>query len=304
MSISLSSHAMDLDLKTAIQFAHIARTHSFSRSAVELGVSQPWLSTRIRQLEERLGCSLFERTTRRIRLTPEGEQLLPAAEALAAGAAEFEAVAQGLRDHPRARLRIGTPPYGFMFPQRAELVERFASHTQAIVELDVGWTHRLIDRLQRHELDAAFVIEPFDPSGLEVLPIATLQFVIMMRRDDRLAVKRSLRPADLAGRRIGAFTRDLNPGVFDMFYPPLIRAGATVVELPEVRRALLTTDDRQDTLVLGAFQAAPVTAGPDGSGLVKLPLRDAPTLKFLLIRRSRANSRTCLRFWDMARSSP
>ncbi len=293
---------MDLDLKTAIQFAHIARTRSFSRSAAELGVSQPWLSTRIRQLEERLGCSLFERTTRRIRLTPEGDQLLPAAEALAASAAELGTVARGLRDHPRARLRIGTPPYGFMFPQRIELVERFAARTQAIVELDIGWTHRLIDRLQRRELDAAFVIEPFDMSGLEVLPVATMAFVIIMRSDDRLANRRSVRPADLAGRTIGAFTRDLNPGVFDMYYPPLVAAGATVVELPEVRRALLTADDRQDALMLGSLQVAPVAAGPDGAGLIRMPLRDAPTLKFLLVRRSKANTRTCQSFWDMARA--
>ncbi|HEX2891488.1 LysR family transcriptional regulator [Vineibacter terrae] len=293
---------MDFDLKTAIQFAHIARTRSFSRSAAELRVSQPWLSTRIRQLEERLGCNLFERTTRRIRLTPEGDQLLAAAEALAASATEFEMVARGLRDHPRARLRIGTPPYGFMFPQRIELVESFASRTQTIVELDIGWTHRLIERLQRSELDAAFVIEPFDTSGLEILPVATMAFMIIARSDDRLANRRSLRPADLAGRRIGAFTRDLNPGVFDMYYPPLVAAGAAVVELPEVRRALLMADDQRDALVLGSLQAAPVTAGPDGTGLVRLPLRDAPTLNFLLVRRSKANSRTCQRFWDMART--
>ena len=73
---------MNLDLKAVIFFAHIARTRSFSRSAAELGVAQPWLSARIRRLEARLGCSLFERTTRSVKLTAEGDRLLGAAEML------------------------------------------------------------------------------------------------------------------------------------------------------------------------------------------------------------------------------
>ena len=58
-------------------FLSVARLGSFTKSALELHVSQPALTVQIRQLEEWLGVRLFDRNKRHVALTPAGRDLLP-----------------------------------------------------------------------------------------------------------------------------------------------------------------------------------------------------------------------------------
>ena len=57
-------------------FVAVATHRSFRKASTQMNLSQPALSAHIRDLEEGLGCSLFHRTTRSVRLTSEGERLL------------------------------------------------------------------------------------------------------------------------------------------------------------------------------------------------------------------------------------
>ncbi|MEV4068036.1 LysR family transcriptional regulator, partial [Nonomuraea dietziae] len=57
----------------------VAETSNFTRAAERCMVVQSALSHQIARLERELGARLFERTSRRVRLTPEGEAFLPAA---------------------------------------------------------------------------------------------------------------------------------------------------------------------------------------------------------------------------------
>lgn len=74
----------DLDLRTLRYFVAVAEELNFTRAAARLFVAQQAVSRDIRQLERRLGTPLFERTTRRVTLTPEGERLLVRARELVA----------------------------------------------------------------------------------------------------------------------------------------------------------------------------------------------------------------------------
>src|SRR5512138_369834 len=60
-------------------FVAVAQTWSFARACERMHLSQPALSLAIRSLEQELGGRLFSRTTRQVRLTPEGADLLPQA---------------------------------------------------------------------------------------------------------------------------------------------------------------------------------------------------------------------------------
>ncbi|MFG1378776.1 LysR family transcriptional regulator [Xanthobacter autotrophicus] len=293
---------MDIDLKAAIQFAHLARVRSFSRCAAELGVSQPWLSARIARLEERLGCKLFHRTTRQMELTAEGERLLAVAEVLANSAAAFEMVARDLRGHAGGRLKIGSPPYASHINQRVQLIEHFAAATRAGVELDIGWSRNLIDRLRRGELDAAFLVEPLDGRGLELLPFCIMQLVIVVKASDRLTTLPAVRPADLAGRGVGVFTRTLNPKLFDELFTPLATAGARIIELPELNFRALMSDQAAEPSVLASMGASPAALGRTGNGLSVMPLLGVPKVKLTLARRKGTNSAACQRFWKMAQT--
>ena len=63
-------------------FVTVARELNFTRAAEKLRVAQPALSRQVRQLEEELGVRLFERTKRRVELTPSGAAFLTEAEAI------------------------------------------------------------------------------------------------------------------------------------------------------------------------------------------------------------------------------
>jgi DNA-binding transcriptional LysR family regulator len=100
----------DLDLRDLEAFVAVARTRNFRRAALESRVSVSGLSQRLRDMEERLGVRLVNRTTRSVALTEAGEMLLArVAPAMSDVNAALDEV-RGLRGVPSGRLRINAPP--------------------------------------------------------------------------------------------------------------------------------------------------------------------------------------------------
>src|SRR4051812_45659346 len=98
---------VDLDTRLLRAFVAVAEELNFTRAAERLVLAQQALSAQVRQLETRMGARLFERTTRRVRLTQEGELFLPHARAV------LDALDAGVRGLDAARrvagatLRVG-----------------------------------------------------------------------------------------------------------------------------------------------------------------------------------------------------
>jgi DNA-binding transcriptional LysR family regulator len=100
----------DLDLRDLEAFIAVARMRNFRRAAAESRVSVSSLSQRLRDMEERLGVRLLNRTTRSVALTEAGELLLArVAPAMSDVTQALDAV-RGLRGVPSGRLRINAPP--------------------------------------------------------------------------------------------------------------------------------------------------------------------------------------------------
>ena len=68
--------ALILELRNLITFIHVAELGSFTKAAEQLGYSQPSVSFQIKQLEDELGCLLFERINHTITLTEQGYELV------------------------------------------------------------------------------------------------------------------------------------------------------------------------------------------------------------------------------------
>ena len=83
-----------MELRNIKTFARIAEVGSFTRVATELGYTQSAVTMQVKQLERELGCVLFERLSRSVRLTPEGERLLPVANRMLQAADEASRIAQ------------------------------------------------------------------------------------------------------------------------------------------------------------------------------------------------------------------
>lgn len=93
----------EFDLNSLQLVQALAQTGSFTSAADKLGCSKTRISLQIRQLEQQLGVALFHRTTRQVRLTSEGqqlmEQLMPHYQALQQGLADLQQGQDELRGH-------------------------------------------------------------------------------------------------------------------------------------------------------------------------------------------------------------
>lgn len=118
-------------------FAAIAERRSFAKAAVALGVSPSTLSQTIRDLEERLGVRLLNRTTRSVAPTEAGERLL---ERLRPLLADFDAVidtVRAFRDKPAGVIRLTVPPPAASFILAPALQRFFASYPDIKLEISV-----------------------------------------------------------------------------------------------------------------------------------------------------------------------
>jgi len=93
------------DLKV---FCCVARRSSFVAAAHELGMSPAYVSKRITSLEEQLGVTLFHRTTRRVRISDQGELAFAWARKILVDVADMSAEIAQSRSEPAGPLRIST----------------------------------------------------------------------------------------------------------------------------------------------------------------------------------------------------
>ncbi len=143
-------------------FAVVARCLSFSRAAVELGMSQPAVSQAVARLERAFGLRLFERTSREVQLSDAGKLLLPYAEALLDQAAAFSAEAARLAVPSGRTIRLAYCP--MVGSLAARVARRFARRSPGVeVELQTaGWSTATAE-LARGTAPVAIMSTPFPP---------------------------------------------------------------------------------------------------------------------------------------------
>ncbi len=147
---------MIFDLNDLRIFSAVAEEASISKAAEKLNYVQSNVTTRIRQLEDRLGVSLFNRQSRGVSLTSAGRQLQDYAIRILALAAEAERAVQE-REAPAGTLSIGS----METTAAIRLPELLANYHQSFpdVELQVvtGTSEELLARVIAYKLDAALV---------------------------------------------------------------------------------------------------------------------------------------------------
>ncbi|WP_280201801.1 LysR family transcriptional regulator, partial [Nocardia cyriacigeorgica] len=135
----------------------VAETNSFTRAAERCLVVQSALSHQIARLERELGARLFDRTSRRVRLTPAGVAFLPAArqclEAAERAAAEVAAAVGEIR----GRLAVGLIPSVAAVDVPAALREFRSRYPHVRINLRVGASEGLAERVEQGALDVAFL---------------------------------------------------------------------------------------------------------------------------------------------------
>jgi LysR family hydrogen peroxide-inducible transcriptional activator len=146
----------------------VADTSNFSRAAEISFVTQPTLSAGIKELEDRLGVQLIERTRRSVMLTPLGEQIVIRARALLLDAKEIEELARAHQNPEEGDLRLGAiPTIGpYLIPQALPLIR--AQFPGLRLYLREEMTESLIEGLNAGRLDLILIALPFDTGSLEI----------------------------------------------------------------------------------------------------------------------------------------
>lgn len=96
-------------LQQLIAFAETAKLGNFAQASRHLGVAPSTLAKSVARLEEGLGVKLFHRTTRQVRLTPDGERLFERCQRVLAEVDELQAAAAGTRSMVSGLLKIDAP---------------------------------------------------------------------------------------------------------------------------------------------------------------------------------------------------
>lgn len=98
-----------MDFAELRDFVAVARAGSFAAAATATGVPRSTLSKRVQTLEASLELRLIERSTRKLRLTQDGELLLERAARLIAETDDLERLMRDSNEEPRGRLRVSVP---------------------------------------------------------------------------------------------------------------------------------------------------------------------------------------------------
>jgi DNA-binding transcriptional LysR family regulator len=176
----------NIDLVGLEIFKTVVEQGGISRAARRLHRVQSNVTTRVKQLEDRLGTKLFLRQKGRLRLSSQGRVLLGYADQLLRLSSEAEAA---LRDgRPAGTLRLGAleSTAATRLPPLLSGFHRACPDVR--LELSTGTSGALVAKVIGHEVDAAFVAEPFTSTDLEVQPAFTEELVLITpKRGRRIA---------------------------------------------------------------------------------------------------------------------
>lgn len=255
-----------VNLKLLQAFLIVAETGSFRDTAIRIHRSQSAVSAQIRQLEDQLGVTLFNRTTRRVELTPEGQELLASARRA------LREIEQGLRfiqeaaDLRRGRVSLACSPTVAAGHMPRILSEFEREYPRISVSLREVSSPAMYECLRQREVDfgvgpvtdapdltsevlladAFFAVVPktLMPAPLDTIPLAELARLPVLLLQSGTAMRRAI---DAALERSGLAIQAKYESVHVETLAAMAEAGLGVAILPETA---LSRAPRQTTHVV------------------------------------------------------
>lgn len=188
-----------MELRVLRYFLAVAREGTITRAAERLFVTQPTLSKQLKELEDELGCRLFERGTRTVTLTEEGRILRARAEEIL-GLAERARAELAAREALGGELSIaaGECPAMRLVARAAKTLR--AGHPAIRLNLHSGNAEDVAERLANGLADFGMLIEPVELSRYAFLRLPWRgEWGLVLPKGHPLAAKAAVGPEDLRG---------------------------------------------------------------------------------------------------------
>lgn len=209
---------------------------SLVEAAERVFLTQSALSHQLKDLETRLGCTLFIRKTRPVRFTTAGRRLLRLADEVLPLAHGAEQDLQRLAGGQAGRIFMAIECHS-CFEWLLPAINRYRE-AWSDVELDIasGFHFAPLPALARGDLDLVITADPIEDQGLAYLPLFSYEAQLAVARDHPMAAKPWVEPEDLADQTLICYPVDRER--LDIFKNFLDPAG---VEPARIRNAELTT---------------------------------------------------------------
>ena len=188
-----------MDIRSMQYFLAVIREGTISAAAESLHVAQPSLSRQMKDLEEELGVTLFERGNRKITLTEEGQVLRRRAEELVRLMQLTQEEIAQVKHRLTGFIRIGageSQAFRYFAETAAMLLKE---HPDVQLHITSGDTQDLMDELDNGLIDFALIFSEYDHERFRSIQLpAADRFGVLMRRDHPLALKAEIRLTELA----------------------------------------------------------------------------------------------------------
>lgn len=286
-----------MNMTHLLAFHRVASAGSFSLAARVSGISQPTLSTQVRSLEQTTGIELFRREGRRIRLTPAGEQLLRHTTRLAEALDAIERLLASTRAPVRGGLRLSADSAIHVIPILAELKRRSAGFKFSI---RIDNSSSVTAQVLSGESDIGVMARPVSDPRLFSLQIRHDRIVLIVSAKDRLARRKRIRLADVAGRDLvvrerGSITREV-------LEEQILRSGITTGDVFDVATREAVGEAVAAGFGVGVVFASEAARDPR---LVAVPIAgaDFAVAEYAICLAERRNLGVVAQFLEAARSA-
>jgi len=192
-----------MDLNALVVFAKVAETNSFSEAARRLGIPVSTVSRRVAELENQLGVRLLDRSTRNLRLTDLGSEVLEHALRSVESVETIQNIISNQRSSVRGTLRLSAPP-SISDTLLTPLVTAFqASYPEVRVQILI--TERMVDHIS-DGVDIAFRLGALKDSSLVALKLLTYRHQLVASPVYLEKCNPPENPQDLLRHRLVAFS--------------------------------------------------------------------------------------------------
>lgn len=179
---------MHFDFRDLELFVRIAESESLTKGAKRSNISLTAASTRLKGLEEQLCCRLFYRETRGVRLTPSGARLLKHARSILQGVAAAKADFSTLENDQLGHLRVLANTTAITEILPGVLADFLAQRPGVTIDLQEAMNRDIIRTVCEGSADLGIVSDQITGSGLEVIPFATDNLVLVTAQTNPLSL--------------------------------------------------------------------------------------------------------------------
>jgi LysR family transcriptional regulator for metE and metH len=227
---------MNIELKHLRTILAIHKTGSLQRATEQLNMTQSAISHQLRYIREQIGVELFVPETRPLKLSPEGLELIEAAERILSEVDKLKSRFVDLRSGQTGRMFIAIECHAcfeWLFP----VLNLFRDHHSNVdVDIKPGLAFKGIEALQNEEVDLVISADPEELAGIEFHELFTYEPIFIASRNHPLSKRPYIDAEDFADQNI--ITYPVPKERLDLFNLLLLPAG---IEPLSIRQIELTS---------------------------------------------------------------